>query len=324
MRPHPGRVPPRRSSASFTALALRYVTGRAARGEIAPGTARNYEHLLLSFATMHAKVEPQKVRRRHVEAWLEQPTVDRRSRPAPNYQRARLSVLRGFFRWCVIERHVDRDPTLGIPLAPVPPLIARSLTTDQAHAVMALASEDPRSKLMALLMLQCGLRRGEVAALQLGDLDMRKRTLGVRGKGGQGGVTRRTYIPDELLVVLEAYLPSVPGTSGLLIRSRTKPDRGLRPDTVYKVVVQVMRQAGVKRYAWDGRSPHSLRHTCAQDLVDDGVELRVVQKVLGHKSIRNTEIYTVGAVANLVTALEGRTYLVDDRVESHAHQLQLW
>lgn len=284
-------------------LVVRYVRRRRARGELTAATAEQYTSRLLSFARS-IDVEPAKVTRRHVERWLARPGL------SPHYRRALLSAVRGFCQWCVLEGHMHRDPTLGIPMTKLPPLLPRAVATEEAEELVttAIANRDPRVRLCCVLMLQLGLRRGEVARIQLGDIDRRKLTIGVRGKGGQGGVTRRLPLTEEAWRAIVAYLPTVQASSGPLLRSTRNPSVGISPSWVGELVARAMLEAGVKQYSGDGRSAHALRHTCAQDLVDLGVDIRVVQRVLGHASIRNTEIYTQGAVRGLREAMEGRRY----------------
>lgn len=288
------------SGRSLAPLCIQYVRSRRDKGELTQGTGEQYLSRLLRFADA-VNLAPGRVRRRHIERWLEEPGL------SAHYRRARLSAVRGFFQWCVIQGHVERDPTAGVRMPKLPPLLPRYLTPDESEAAVE-ACDDPRARLAAILMLQEGLRRGEVARIQLGDIDRRKRILAVRGKGGGGEVTRRLPLVDEAWRALNAFLPSVPGASGPLFRSTRYPDRGLSGAWIGELVTRAMKDAGVKRYAWDGRSPHALRHTCAQDLVDADVDVRLVQKALGHASIRNTELYLRGAVQGLTEAMEGRRY----------------
>lgn len=282
-------------------LSLRYVRERRLRGELTRETGQQYESRLLAFADF-AKVPAEQVTRKLVLRWMEAPSL------SAHYRRARLSVLRGFCQWCVLNGHMASDPTLGVRLPKLPPLLPRYLTGDEAKALLS-ECHDPRARLAAILMLQEGLRRGEVARIQLGDIDRRKRILAVRGKGGRGEVTRRLPLVNEAWAAMASYLPSVPGSSGPLFRSVRWPDRSVSGAWIGELVTRAMREAGVKRYRWDGRSCHSLRHTFAQDLVDEDVDIRVVQKALGHISIRNTELYVRGSVNGLTDAMEGRSYL---------------
>jgi integrase/recombinase XerD len=66
--------------------------------------------------------------------------------------------------------------------------------------------------------------------------------------------------------------------------------------------------AGVKSLPGDGISAHALRHTCAQDMIDRGADIREVQHALGHRSVMSTEIYLRRAPVGLRQAMEGRRY----------------
>lgn len=281
-------------------LVFRYVRERVARGELVADTARQYESRLLDFARF-AAVEPRTVTRRHVERWMEREGL------SVHYRRARLSALRQFTGWCVLNGHMDRDPCLGIPLPRLPDLLPRYLSAEEMAALMA-ECRDTRTRLAALLMVQELLRRGEVARLLIGDIDLGKRIVAVRGKGGRGDITRREPISDETYQALRAYLAETRQHAGPLFRSRRDVAKPVAGATLGDDVTQAMRRAGVKQYAFDGRSPHALRHTGAQDLADAGVDMRVVQKALGHKTIRSTELYVRGDVNGLREAMAGRSY----------------
>ena len=287
-------------AATLTHLALRYVKERVARGELAADTARQYESRLLDFART-TNTPAGQITRRHVEQWMERPGL------SIHYRRARFSVLCGFIEWCVLHSHIPTNPTLGIRPPKLPPLLPRYLSAAEMAAFLA-ACRTPRIRLAGLLMVQECLRRGEVARLQIGDLDLGKQLLDVRGKGGHGNITRRLPISDETHTALRIYLRIVQRSSGPLFRSERWPDRGISGAWIGELVTRAMREAGVKHYNGDGRSPHALRHTGAQDMVDAGIDLRVVQRVLGHASIKNTEWYVRGDVRGMRHAMASRSY----------------
>lgn len=294
------------ANTELTTLAIRYVRERTARGEIHSSTSGQYLSRLLNFTTTTKAKRPRDVTRRHVQQWMERPNL------STHYRRSNLSVLRNFTAWCVLERKMDRDPCAGIRLPKLPPLLPRYLTQDEAEAAVA-SCVDPRARLACVLMLQLGLRRGEVERIQLGDIDRRKRLLAVRGKGGRGHVTRREPLVDEAWQSLMDYLPNAPGSSGALFRSARWPDRPISGAWIGELVTRALYEAGVKGYAWDGRSPHALRHTFAQDLADRGVEPDVLQEAMGHASIQTTmDLYVRGRArvnGKLREAMEGRSYL---------------
>lgn len=280
-------------------LVFRYVRERVARGELVSGTARQYESRLLDFAKgIPPGVAPT---RRHVERWLEREGL------STHYRRARLSALRSFTKWCVLNGHLERDPCLGVPLPRLPELLPRYLSADEMGALMACCT-DARTRLAALLMVQELLRRGEVARLQIGDIDLGKRILSVRGKGGRGEITRREPISDETYAALRAYLAETKCHAGPLFRSRRDVSKPVSGPQLGEDVTGAMKAAGVKQYPFDGRSPHALRHTGAQDLADSGADMRIIQKALGHKRLATSEVYVRGDVNGLREAMAGRQY----------------
>lgn len=280
-------------------LVFRYVRERLARGELVADTAKQYESRLLDFA--RSIPQGKTPTRRHVERWLEREGL------SIHYRRARLSAVRSFTRWCVLNGHLASDPCLGVPLPRLPELLPRYLSHEEMESLMACCT-DTRTRLAALLMVQEMLRRGECERLQIGDIDLGKRILSVRGKGGRGDITRREPISDETYAALRAYLADTKCHAGPLFRSRRDVTKPVLGPTLGEDVTGAMKAAGVKQYAFDGRSPHALRHTGAQDLADAGVEMRVIQKALGHKTIRSTELYVRGDVNGLREAMAGRNY----------------
>lgn len=282
-------------------LIVTYTTGRAARGEITTATARDHEYILVAFTRDHAHLDPDRIRRRHVEAMLAAPGL------APATRRNRLSVFRGFARWLVTTGRAKTDPTIGIAPPRQPRHLPRALTSCQSAKVVA-AAPDARARLMVLLMLQEGLRRAEVAAIQTGDVDLVRLELDVRGKGGGGHVTRRLPISDETRRALDAYLAEAPPVAGSLIRSYRDPEAGVGAPTVGRIVSAVMAHAQVKQRARDGRSAHALRHSCANDMLDGPADVHQVQAALGHRSLVATQIYLRGRVEPLRVPMGGRCY----------------
>lgn len=281
-------------------LIYRYVAARVAKGELNPRSAAVVRSHLLAFAAS-TNAGPHRVTRRTVENWLETPGL------APAYRRTRFSSLRGFCRWCVIEGHMKRDPTLSLKTPRVPRGLPRALPLEDAVAVVA-AAQDTRTRLIVSLMLQEGLRRIEVARCLYSDIDMRRGVLAVRGKGGGGDATRVVPITVETARALKNYLAEHPVTNGFLIRSHRDPHKGVSAGTISELVLRPFRESGVKARNGDGRSAHALRHTCAQDMIDGAANIRQVQAALGHATIKTTETYLRNSVGGLVEAMGGRTY----------------
>jgi site-specific recombinase XerD len=152
-----------------------------------------------------------------------------------------------------------------------------------------------------------GLRISELAAAELGSLDLRRGEIRVLGKGRKerigllGRPAREAlsaYLEDgrPVLVELAGHADDAPTAVFLNHRGRPLGVRGLR----YRLDL-LRRRAGLP----DGVSPHTLRHSFATHLLDGGADLRVVQELLGHESLATTQVYTHVSPTRLRTAYRG-------------------
>ena len=126
---------------------------------------------------------------------------------------------------------------------------------------------------------------------------------------GKGGHERLLPITAEARAVLVQYLGEHPeAASGPLVRSHSDYRRGVSADLVSRIVGEAMKAAGVKLVKGDGASAHALRHSFATDLVHGGAPLPIIQRALGHASLRTTGRYVTASATELRDALEGRRY----------------
>jgi integrase/recombinase XerC len=278
----------------------RYIYERRARGEIGAETARNQRCHLRGLADSFGARPLNRLTRREVERWQE--TIGHLS---PATRRARLSTVRTFCRWLVDRRAIMKDPTAGLPSIRQPRTVPRALPR---QAIIDLLGQlpDRRADLIIWLMVGLGLRCCEVSRLELADYDPAGSTLTVRGKGGH---QRVLPVDEPVRRAIVRYLAETGVIHGPLIRSRREPWAGLAPDSISRYVSQWMSDAGVKYRLRDGVSAHALRHTAASDVFDRCHDLRVVQEMLGHASLKNTEIYLRRAsMGRLRSAMAGRDY----------------
>jgi site-specific recombinase XerC len=257
-----------------------WVAGRLARGEINDKTANWHRVVLRGFTASFGARPVSRLGRRHVETWLGSLDV------APSSRRTYYSVVRCFCRHLVRERLVKRDPTIDVQTPKAPRSVPRAMSDDETAALLAVLP-DARARAVVRLMLDCGLRRAEVAGLQLGDWDRPAGVLYVTGKGGH---TRMLPVPSPCVAALEAYLAEHPCHAGPLVRTYTTGGP-LALGTLSSLVRRWMEAAGVKHGPWDGKAPHALRHTMASRVVDVEPDLRVVQEALGHANLTSTQRY---------------------------------
>jgi integrase/recombinase XerD len=221
---------------------------------------------------------------------------------APRTLRRRMACLRGFYRDLVRSGAIERSPFVGLEMQlPRPRSLPRTLTRAETRRLADAAWERCHKATLescafpaaVLLLISVGLRVGELVQLRAGDFDAESGALRVRGKGRR---ERCVFVVDRRLRMLMAQLAVRPGTRGLFapageISSTQSARRALR---------RFAEAARVGRPV----TPHMLRHTCATLLLEDGVDLRFLQRLLGHENIATTAIYAHVGDAALRRALE--------------------
>lgn len=252
------------------------------RASIARATYSNQGYILHDLRRYLGSETPiSRVTERQLLAW-----INSEQREASSI-RIRISTLRIFMRWCLREGLIHRDTSQYIESPHASQAMPRELERD-AVAKVFRSAPDTRGELILSLMVQEGLRRSEVAMLDIADVDRTDRVMLVNGKNSK---QRWLPISDETWTIMMSYLAQQPATTGPLIRSYTQPQKRLTPKHVGRLVSDWMRDAGVKERPLDGRSGHALRHTFAGALLDDGADIRDVQHALGHSDLSATYRY---------------------------------
>ena len=215
----------------------------------------------------------------------------------------KLSCVRGFYKWLLIEKRVTRDPTVNIESPSSWKVLPKSLAESEVSEMLektgaAARAADAsgaalRDHAMLELLYAGGLRVGEIVALRQEDLRLETASVQVRGKGDK---ERIVPIGRSAVEAIEAYVrlgrPELVKGAGMQ-RALFVSVRGhaLTTQKVWQMVRAVNRHA----------SPHKLRHSCATHMVEHGADLRTVQILLGHADIATTQVYTHLAIDRLKT-----------------------
>lgn len=209
-----------------------------------------------------------------------------------NVTRARkVSSLRQFFHYLTeISHKLDENPAKNLSSPKLPSRMPKHLTLDQSLQLLQVAGQGKyaeRDYCIITLLLNCGLRRAELAGLNRTDV-RDDNTLRVIGKGNK---ERILYLNDACQQALAAYLPKRPleGTKDkkALFYGHTKDRISLQG--VHYIVKGYLKQVG----GAEDFSTHKLRHTAATLMYQQGgVDLLVLKEMLGHKNLGTTEIYT--------------------------------
>ncbi|MFB3815155.1 MAG: site-specific tyrosine recombinase XerD [Terriglobales bacterium] len=209
----------------------------------------------------------------------------------------KLSALRHFYKYLLLDRHLEHDPTLNLDTPRQWRVLPKSLARDEVETMLstgvphldrkladALAARD---RALLEMLYAGGLRVSEIVGARLEDLKLDLGHVLVRGKGDK---ERIVPLGRAALDALRTYLADARGrlcngrTSAFLFVARG--GRRLTRQWAWSLVKSASEAAG--RHA----SPHMLRHSCATHMVENGADLRTVQTLLGHADISTTQVYT--------------------------------
>ena len=146
------------------------------------------------------------------------------------------------------------------------------------------AHQNLKHSLMLNITYSAGLRVGEVSRLKLQDIDFERKS--IRITQGKGRKDRISLLSENVAVMLKVYIEEYMPRVWLF--EGQEPGKSISERTVQAVFQQAMEKAGVKRDV----GIHSLRHSFATHLLENGTDIRYIQELLGHKSSKTTEIYT--------------------------------
>lgn len=146
------------------------------------------------------------------------------------------------------------------------------------------AIEAPKYRAIVMTTYGAGLRIGETCSLEIGDIDSKRMVIRIRD--GKGGRDRYAMLGDRLLEGLREYFRLV-RPAGPHLFPGERPGTAVSPDSVRAVLKKAVVKAGITKHV----TPHILRHTFATHILEAGVDIRTIQALLGHRSIRTTQIY---------------------------------
>jgi integrase/recombinase XerD len=291
---------------SFAALLRTFLLSRRVRGYSAQGERRAERVLTRFFAYLrrrgikdaHAVQEADVVAfTRHVQT-----LTNRFGRKASADQRAHyLGAVRAFFAFLEKRGQVLASPARDVALPKIERLPRTVLTEAEAGRLMTAPEEGThtgrRDRALLETLYGTGIRLNECVRLDIVDLDLLDGSLLVRN--GKGSKDRLVPVAGRAAIALDLYLRD--GRAALAQDTRegalflSKDGRRLGATQLNRLVARHARAASIEKRV----HPHVLRHSCATHLLRGGADVREVQKLLGHRSIETTAVYTRVEVADL-------------------------
>jgi integrase/recombinase XerD len=239
----------------------------------------------------------------------------------------KLSALRHLYRYLLIDKKIEHDPTLDIESPRQWKVLPKSLARDEMEATLAApqvlrnanktqtelsAALALRDRAMLEVLYAGALRVSEIVNAKLEDLKLEAGYMLVRGKGDKERVVPLGKSAQDALTeyLAQARPILVSGSRKIKIKSASDLPRNfpflflarggkkLTRQRVWQMVREMSAASGRKA------SPHMLRHSCATHMVENGADLRTVQTILGHADISTTQVYTHLALDRLRTVYQ--------------------
>lgn len=205
-----------------------------------------------------------------------------------------ISGIRMFFKYLLVEDAIQENPAdlLDVPRTTrkLPDVLSNAEVDRMLATLDNSKPDEARNAVIIEILYGCGLRVSELVGLTLSQLYLNEECLLITGKGNK---QRWVPINSRAIKLLENYIslirtqiPIKPGNENYVFLNH----RGTKLSRVYvfMIIKKAVESAGIRKTV----SPHSLRHSFATELVQNGADLRAVQEMLGHSSITTTEIYT--------------------------------
>lgn len=210
----------------------------------------------------------------------------------------KISSLRTFYRYLFREKKVDSNPASNLNSPKRPRNLPKFLSTYEVEQILNNVKMDTpagfRNRTILELLWATGMRISELSGLNFEDLNLEENEIKVFGKGAK---ERIILVSDRAKSYLERYIE----TARPLIAKGYEVNQNddspvfinntgyrLQAKTVSNVINDIVEKINLPKHV----TPHVFRHSFATHLIENGADLRVVQELLGHASISNTQIYT--------------------------------
>ncbi len=199
----------------------------------------------------------------------------------------KIASLRGYFKWLCANDIIKTDPALTLEQPKLPKRLPKVMTVQEIEQILNQKLDELHALIVELLY-GCGLRVSELANINMNDIDVKSKYLQCLGKGSK---ERIVPLGKKAVSALKKYLPvrdfnvkkNNVATTKLLVNEN---GRILTRQDIYEFI----HAQGEKIHKHI--SPHTLRHSFATHLLENGADLRIVQELLGHSDVSTTQLYT--------------------------------
>lgn len=259
---------------------IKYYLGAKKIDGLSERTLKNYKANLESFA---AKVEKSaaKITTDDIRGYIAY--LDETRHLKDTSLQTHINTLRAFFGWLHVEEKIKKNPMAKIKSLKLDKKGARQALTVEELERLRDACKTYREKALIEFLVSTGCRLSEVAQLRAADLNLADRSVQVTGKGDKDRVV---YFSVRARLMVQEYIVQRKGGDGLFVSSKSPYDP-LKPRAIQRIIRAISERAGLEKHV----HPHLLRHTFATHALNGGMDVTVIQKLLGHEDVSTTQIY---------------------------------
>ena len=213
----------------------------------------------------------------------------REDKYTPSSVMRKVASLRGFFKWFCANEYGKKNPAQTLEQPKLPKRLPKVMTVEELNKIIN-SDLTVLESIIVELLYGCGLRVSELVNLKLNNIDVKQKYIQCYGKGSKERIVPfgnkaknaiNKYLKQREIIVLEHKL----GTNLKTLLLKDNGNKVSRQD-----VYNFIRKQGEKIHKTI--SPHTLRHSFATHLLENGADLRVVQELLGHSDVATTQLYT--------------------------------
>ena len=199
----------------------------------------------------------------------------------------KISALKSFFKWACANQYVKNNPISFIEQAKIPKKLPKVLSVNDIYTI-ANQNLSLTEKVIFELLYSCGMRVSELSNLELNNINLKAQHIICFGKGSKERIIPFGEYAKKILIDYCQYRESLIHLFSLDTKKLLINDKGniINRQEVYRII------HSIGKILHKDISPHTLRHTFATHLLDNGADLRIVQELLGHSDVSTTQLYT--------------------------------
>ena len=249
-------------------------------------TSSSYKDNLLQLIKFHNNKDILSLDKEDIKSFIY--SSDKSSKTKAHY----LSVFNSFYNYMILINKTDNNPTTTIKMPKIEKKLPNYLTIEEVDKLLDIRCIKPldyRNKAMLEVLYATGTRISELINLKFSQIDFDECVIRVMGKGKKERIVPIADVAlNNLKLYINEYRPFILKTKSSEYTFINKDGNPISRVGFFKILKQLCLKAGIKKEV----SPHTLRHSFATHLLNNGADLRVIQELLGHENLSTTEIYS--------------------------------